>query len=126
MAKIRQWFYLISSLIASVAAILVTAKLISQGQADSVLDLVEVLGPLLGGGAAGTAGWILNRQRKDGVLDTPAPADAAITAIEQTVQAASNATADVERVKKAASEVLGQVPGIGPLAQQAIDRLKLG
>ncbi|MBU8815937.1 hypothetical protein KL864_08445 [Mycolicibacterium goodii] len=130
MTTIRQWFYLISAAITPLIAILVALNLISEGQGNQLLALLTALGGLIGGGAAGTAGVILGKQRKDDTLVVAAPADAAITAIEQTVQAATAATAEVERVKQAASETLGaavgSVPVVGPLAQQAIDTLRLG
>ena len=55
--------------------------------------------------------------------DQPAPADAAITAIQQTVAQAQNAVSEVERIKNAASDALGHVPG--PLASAVIDSVKL-
>lgn len=54
-----------------------------------------------------------------------APADTAITAIQETVAQAQSAVSEVERIKNAASDVLGQVPVVGPLAQQVIDSIKL-
>ncbi|QDK01133.1 holin [Mycobacterium phage Purky] len=130
MTTFRQWFYLISAAITPLIAILVALNLITEGQGNQLLALLTALGGLIGAGAAGTAGVVLGKQRKDGTLVVAAPADAAITAIEQTVQAATAATAEVERVKQAASEALGaavgSVPVVGPLAQQAIDNLRLG
>lgn len=52
-----------------------------------------------------------------------AQADAAIDAIQATVQNAQAAAAEVDRIKAAAEEVLGQVPVLGPLARQALDKL---
>lgn len=52
-----------------------------------------------------------------------APADAAITAIEETVKQATTAVSEVDRVKQAASDVLGRVPVVGPLAQQIINTI---
>ncbi|AIM40974.1 holin [Mycobacterium phage Squirty] len=130
MTTFRQWFYLISAAITPLIAILVALNLISEGQGNQLLALLTTLGGLIGGGAAGTAGVVLGKQRKDGTLVVAAPADTAITAIEQTVQVATAATAEVQRVKQAASETLGaavgSVPVVGPLAQQAIDNLRLG
>ena len=57
--------------------------------------------------------------------DQPAPADAAITAIQQTVAQAQNAVSEVERIKNAASDALGHVPVVGPLASAVIDSVKL-
>jgi len=57
--------------------------------------------------------------------DQPAPADAAITAIQQTVQHAQDAVSEVERIKTAATDALGQVPVVGPLAEALIRSAKL-
>ena len=57
--------------------------------------------------------------------DQPAPADAAITAIQETVKQATSAVNEVDRIKQAANEVLSQVPVVGPLAQRVIDSIKL-
>ena len=57
--------------------------------------------------------------------DQPAPADAAINAIQQTVAQAQSAVSEVERIKNAASDVLNQVPVVGPLASAVIDSVKL-
>lgn len=57
--------------------------------------------------------------------DQPAPADAAINAIQQTVAQAQSAVSEVERIKNAASDALGHVPVVGPLASAVIDSVKL-
>lgn len=57
--------------------------------------------------------------------EQPAPADAAITAIQETVKQATAAANEVDRIKQAANDVLSQVPVVGPLAQQVINNIKL-
>lgn len=120
-AQIRQWFYLLSALASAIVPILVTLRVINESQGNQWLGLVAALGGVLGTAGAGTAAVILGKQRKDGTLDTAAPADAAITAIQQTVENVTTATSELDRVKQAASDVLGAIPGVGPLAQAAIN-----
>jgi len=57
--------------------------------------------------------------------EQPAPADAAINAIQQTVAQAQSAVSEVERIKNAAADLAGIVPVIGPLAEAVIDSVKL-
>jgi len=57
--------------------------------------------------------------------DQPAPADAAITAIQATVAQAQSAVSEVERIKNAASDALNTVPVVGPLASAVINSVKL-
>ena len=81
--------------------------------------------PIAGNAPKISAAVILGKQRKDGTLDTAAPADAAITAIQETVDNVNVATSELDRLKQAASDVFGSVPVVGPLAQAAIDAVKL-
>lgn len=130
MDKIRQWYYLVSGLIASVTAILVAAKLISQGQAASVTGLIEVLGTLLGGGAASTAGVILGRQRKDGVLEKLPPGEMIAQGAQEWQELRDNLQAQAETATTAIADVFRtsteSIPVLGPLTQQLIDSTKLG
>lgn len=121
MTKIRQYFYLASGAIAGILPILLFAKLISADQAASITDMIGSLGSLLGAGGALTAGVVLGKQRKDGTLDTAAPADAAIAAIQQTAAAVTTATSELGRVKQAAADVLGGLPIVGPLTQEFLN-----
>lgn len=57
--------------------------------------------------------------------DTPAPADMVITGVQALQDARTAADAELERVKQATAAVLAPIPVVGPLAQQAIDKLTL-
>ncbi|WP_458317089.1 hypothetical protein [Mycolicibacterium brisbanense] len=124
-AQLRQWFYLLSALASAIVPILVTLRVITENQGNQWLGLVAALGGILGTAGAGTAAVILGKQRKDGTLETAAPADAAITAIQQTVQNVTTATSELDKVKQAAADALGTVPGVGPLAAQVINAVRL-
>lgn len=119
-SKARLLLYTLGSITMLVIPVLVAFGALGQDQADSVGRLITALIGLFGAGASGTAAVVLGKQRKDGTLDTPpAPADAAVAAIQATVDQATTAAADLDRVKQAATDALGGV--LGPLAQQVIE-----
>ena len=76
-------------------------------------------------GGTATAGAAVAKQRKDGTLDHLSPVEQAINGIQATVDQVNAASADLDRVKTAVSDVLGTVPVVGPLAQQVIASVKL-
>lgn len=118
-SKIRQYFYLFSGLVAAIIPIATAASLLTQDQAASALQLVTIIGGAIGAAGAGTAGVIVSKQRSDGTLDASA-VDRAISVIPQVVQAAADASADVDRLRQAANDALGTIPVFGPAAQQII------
>jgi thiol:disulfide interchange protein len=54
-----------------------------------------------------------------------APADHAINAIQETVQQAQQATSELDRIQQAVAGMVGTVPVLGPLAEQALKRFRL-
>ncbi|AHG24348.1 holin [Mycobacterium phage Jamie19] len=130
-SKIAQTIYVAGSVVTGIVGIALIWGGIDAGTADSINQIIGGIGVLVGGsGASTTAAVRITKQVKDGLFDKAAPADAAITAIEQTVQAATDASAEVERVKQVASDALGAVvdsaqSNLGPLAQQAVERVRL-
>lgn len=120
-AQFRLWFYRISAVAAALVPILVATRVVTESQGNQWLALVAAIGGLFGVAGAGTAAVVLGKQTQDGTLDSPAPADAAITAIQQTIQNATTASAELDRVKQVATDALGQVPVLGPLSKQVID-----
>lgn len=130
-AEVRQWFYRIAALASAVVPILVATRLVTESQGNQWLGLIAAIGGILGVAGSGTAAVVLGKQRKDGTLDPApevpvvSPADQVIAGLPAVVQQAEAAVAELDRVKQAASDVLGQAPILGPLAQQAIDSMKL-
>lgn len=55
--------------------------------------------------------------------DTPAPADQVINGLQAVQDARAAAEAEIERVRQAATDVLGNAPVIGPLAAQVINTI---
>ena len=125
-SKIAQTIYLGGTVVSGIIGITLIWGGIDAGTADSLNQIIGGIGVLLGGsGAAGTAAVRVNKQRKDGTFDTPpSPADQVIQALPTVVEQATQAVAELDRVKQAATDALGStVTILGPLAKQAIDAI---
>lgn len=121
--KVRQILYAVGLVLFAILTVLSTLKIIDQETAASVsAALTAVLG-LFGVTVSGVAGWAVTKQQKSGAFETHSPADQVVSAINQVLAQAENAQAEVDRVKEAVSQAVGEVPVLGPLAQQALDRL---
>lgn len=121
--KVRQILYAVGLVLFAILTVLSTFKIIDQETAASVsAALTAVLG-LFGVTVSGVAGWAVTQQQKNGAFEEHSPADQVVSAINQVLAQAENAQAEVDRVKDAVSQAVGQVPVLGPLAQQALDRL---
>jgi hypothetical protein len=118
--KIRQTAYILGTVATSVVTLLALWRGIDTNTATALGNTITGLLGLLGVGASATAGVVLSRQRKDGTLEHQSPVDQAITAIQATVDQVNSASADLDRVKNAVSDVFGSLPVVGPLAQQVI------
>lgn len=119
--KIRQTAYLLGTVATSLVTLLALWRGIDTNTASALTNALTGLLGLLGVGASATAGVVLSRQRKDGTLETQSPVDQAISAINATVAQVQSASADLDRVKVAVSDVFGSLPVVGPLAQQVIE-----
>lgn len=118
--KIRQTAYILGTVATSVVTLLALWRGIDTNTATALGNTITGLLGLLGVGASATAGVVLSRQRKDGTLEHSSPVDQAISAIQATVDQVNSASADLDRVKNAVSDVFGSLPVVGPLAQQVI------
>jgi hypothetical protein len=118
--KIRQTAYILGTVATSVVTLLALWRGIDTNTATALGNAITGVLGLLGVGASATAGVVLSRQRKEGVLEAQSPVDQAITAINATVAQVQSASADLDRVKVAVSDVFGSLPVVGPLAQQVI------
>ena len=123
--KIRQSAYLLGTVATSLVTLLALWRGIDSHTASALTNALTGLLGLLGVGASATAGVVLSKQRKEGVLETLSPVDQAITAIEATVAQVTSASADLDRVKNAVGDIFGNLPVVGPLAQQVIRSVKL-
>jgi hypothetical protein len=122
--KIRQTAYILGTVATSVVTLLALWRGIDTHTATALGNAITGLLGLLGVGASATAGVVLSRQRKEGVVDA-SPVDQAISAINATVAQVQSASADLDRVKNAVSDVFGSLPVVGPLAQQVIKSVEI-
>jgi hypothetical protein len=121
-AQVRQWFYLISGVVAGIIPMLMAFHIIDQGQAENWYSLFGILGSLLGAGAATTAGVVVKKQRDAGLVGD-SPEEVLMNHMDKVIRDASNANAALERVKVAAGSALSlqaPEPTAGSLADAVL------
>ena len=124
--QVRQWIYTASAILTAIIPLLVGYHVLDATTAGAWVNVVGVLGALGSGGAA-TAAVVIAKQRKEGTLDfSGSAAEQAIAAIQATVDQAAHAATDLDKVKTAVSEVVGQVTQTvdvtpGSLVDQLLD-----
>lgn len=107
------------SLAAFATATIGAATAAAHGVDLSVLDAGQWLTAIGAGLTAGGA-----------VFATPnkshqSSAEQVVTGLQAVIDAKSQADADIDKVKAAAQDALGQVPVVGPLAQRVINSIHL-
>lgn len=121
-AQLRKWFYLLSAAASSLIPILVASHAITSERGASWTALIAALGGVLGALGGGTAAVVVHKQQASGAFDpTPSPADQMINGAQAAKDQLNAAQSELERAKQGVSDILGQAPIIGPLAQQVID-----
>lgn len=121
--KIRQLLYSAGVVAFALLALLSTLRVIDQDTAASINAALTALLGLFGVTVSGVAYGAVTRQQHSGAFDPVSPADQVVTGINRVIEQAAVAQAEVDRVKEAVSTAVQDVPLLGPLAQQAIDRL---
>lgn len=122
--KVRQILYVVGVVAFALLTVLSATKVIDGQTAASVsAALTAVLG-LFGVTVSGVAYNAVSKQQNNGAFDPPpSPADQVVNGINAVLAQAEQAQAEVDRVKEAVSTAVADVPILGPLAQQALDRL---
>lgn len=121
--KLRQVLYSVGVIIFAGLSLLSTFKLVDPNTAATIsAALTSVLG-LFGVTGFSVAAYNVTKQTKTGAFDHPSPADQVVNGLNAVIAQAQNAQQEVDRVKDAVSTAVKDVPILGPLAQQAIDRL---
>lgn len=120
--KVRQSIYALASAGLALLGLAQVWVGIDAGTVSSINQVVAGLLTLLGAGAPAVAAQKVNTQRKDGTLSTN-PVEQVLNGIPAVIAQAQSAQQDLDRVRQAASDALGQLPVLGPLAQQALNQL---
>lgn len=125
--RIRQSVYYLGTVVSGILGIALLFHGVSADAAGNINSMVAGLVALLGGSApAAIAAHNVSKQRKEGTLDfSGSPEQQAVDAINAVSAQAQAATAALDKVKAAASDVLSTIPVFGPLAKQVIDSVKL-
>jgi len=120
---VRQILYSVGVLAFALLTLLSTFRVIDTNTAASVsAALTAVLG-LFGVTVSGTAAYNVTKQVNSGQLQPVSPADQVVNGLNAVLAQAQQAQAEVDRVKDAVSTAVQDVPVLGPLAQQALDKL---
>lgn len=126
--KIRLILYVAGVVASAALTILSATKVLDPASAGSLSAALSTILGLFGATASGTAAYNTNKQINNGTFDPApevSPADQVINGINEVLAHAQTAQSEVERVKDAVSNAVKDVPVLGPLAQQALDMLKL-
>lgn len=123
-AQTRRWLYLATGLAAAVIPILVQLGVIDTGQGESTNTLILTIASLFGATGAATAARHTHQQIKDGLHD-PAlpPVDQLRESANQVIAQAQEAQVNLDVLKDITGSLVGQVPVIGGLVQQAMNQL---
>ena len=123
-AQTRRWLYLATGLAAAVITILVQLGVIDTGQGESTNTLILTIASLFGATCAATAARHTHQQIKDGLHD-PAlpPVDQLRESANQVIAQAQEAQVNLDVFKDITGGLVGQVPVIGGLVQQAMNQL---
>lgn len=112
--KVRQILYVIGVVVFAALSLLSTFRVIEPDVASSVsASLTAILG-LFGVTVAGTAAYNINKQRHEGVIVDPKKPDIG-DLIQQELD---------KRLQQAGAPAVKDVPILGPLALEVLDRLK--
>lgn len=118
--QVRQWIYTAAAVASALIPILVAYNVIDHDVAGAWVNLVGVLGAL-GSGGAGIAAVVTAKQRKDGTLDfTGSAPQQAIDAFQATINQATSAATDLDRVKTAVTELLATSPVIPAVVEPIV------
>lgn len=122
-SKFRQSFYYLTTIISGFLGIALLYGGISADGANSVSELVAGLAGLLGATGPALAAAKTREQRVTGVLDSD-PAAQVANALKQVNDQANAARAQAEAVKAVLSNVVDDVPVLGPLAADVLSKVK--
>lgn len=121
--KIRQSFYYLSSIITSVIGLALLYGGIKTGTASNITEILAGLGGLLGATGPALAGKKVGEQVKDGVLASD-PTTQIANGIQEVQKQLDAARAQAEAAKAIVADVFDDIPVLGPLATEALTKIK--
>jgi len=124
--KVRQTIYSVGTIATALLGVLSLWQIIDPNTASVVNASLAGVLSLLGAGAAGTAVVAVNKQRHDGTFE-PAPqldpAQVVVNGVQAALEAKNTADRELARIQEALTGAIENVPVLGPLASQVLDRL---
>lgn len=124
--KVRQTIYAVGTIATALLGVLSLWQIVDPNTASVVNAGLAGILSLLGAGAAGTAAVAVNRQRNDGTFEPVPqvdPAQAVVDGVQAALAAKDFADRELARIQEAITGAIENVPVLGPLASQVLDRL---
>lgn len=121
--KIRQSFYFLSSAVTALVGLVVLWGGLDAGAANNLTAIIAGLAGLFGAAGPAVAGKKVGEQVKDGTLASD-PTVQISNGIKQVQDQLDAAQAQANAVKEIISSGLDNVPVLGPLAADVLDRIK--
>lgn len=122
--RIRQSLYALGTIATSALTLLSLWSVVSPAAATHISSALAALLSLLGVGAAGTAAVVTNKQRQDGTFDQADPVSQVTAGVKAVQDQLANAKAQAEAVRVAVSDVVDDIPVLGPMAADALAKIK--
>jgi hypothetical protein len=118
MLKIREYAKAIAALLGAVATFLVSVN----APAEWATYIGSVVAILTGVATFG----IPNRPAAPAEVPPPPPLpDVVLGGVQQAADNVAQSVSDLDQIRDGVGQILGTVPGVGPLAQAAIDSFKI-
>ena len=122
--KLRQSFYYLSTIVTGVIGLGLLYGGLSSGLADHVTAVLAGIGGLIGAAGPALAGSKVNAQRKDGTFDSSDPVTQVANGVKAVQDQLASARAQAEAVKSVVSNVIDDIPVLGPLAADALSKIR--
>ena len=123
-AKLRQSFYYLSTIITSLVGLGLLYGGLSAGLADHLTEVLAGIGGLLGATGPALAGRKVREQLKDGAFDSTDPVSQVANGVKAVQDQLASARAQAEAVKSVVSNVVDDIPILGPLAADALSKIR--
>jgi len=123
-AKFRQSIYYVGTVISSVLGLALVWGGLSEGAATHLNTLIAGALALVGASAPAVAARQVGKQIHDGAFDSSDPVSQISNSIKAVNEQLAQARAQAEAVKSVVSDAIDDVPVLGPMAADALSKLK--